>query len=41
MANYLPTSIDQLYRSAEQLITEKQSQQETLRNYIRTAELAL
>lgn len=41
LANYLPQSVDQLHRRAEQLIAEKQSQQETLRNYIRTAKLAL
>jgi hypothetical protein len=41
MANYVPKTIGQLHRRAEQLIAEKQSQQETLLNYIRTAKLAI
>jgi transposase len=41
LANYVPTTIEQLHRRAEQLIAEKQSQQETLRNYIRTAKLEI
>lgn len=41
MANYVPETIEQLHRRAEQLIAEKQSHQETLRNYIRTAKLAI
>lgn len=41
MANYVPETIAQLHRRAEQLIAEKQSHQETLRNYIRTAKLAI
>lgn len=41
MANYLPETPDQLETRAEDLLAEKQSRPDTLRNYIRTANLAL
>lgn len=41
LANYLPTTIDQLEQRATQLLAATRSNHETLRNYIRTAGLAL
>lgn len=41
LANYVPERIEQLHHRAAQLIAAKQPQQETLRNYIRTAELVI
>lgn len=41
LANYLPSTIDQLHDRAETLLADIQSRHETLRNYIRTADLAL
>lgn len=41
LANYLPETIDQLQRTVDSRIAAKRPQQETLRNYIRTAGLVL
>lgn len=41
MGNSVPETIDHLHRRAGRLLAEKQPQQETLRNYIGTAKLAI